>query len=233
MAKKDGRLRMAAGAAAAALWLLAGIAAVILWSAGHGGGLAREMLRCAPPETTGLPAGDYEGVCRMTAAYLTGKTDRFQYEILRPDGQTVPCFNEREAAHMADCRGLIRLDRIVLWVALGGAAGLTAWGGFRREGRKAFCRGILRGLLAAGFAAAALLAWALVNFDGLFITFHRVAFSNDGWLLDPRTDLLIRLMPESFFVRLGVKGLLMFLPVPLVLAGTAAGVLRKKKGNDG
>ena len=47
---------------------------------------------------------------------------------------------------------------------------------------------------------------AAVDFDGLFVTFHRVAFRNDGWLLDPRTDLLIRLMPEQLFVRMGIRG---------------------------
>ena len=55
--------------------------------------------------------------------------------------------------------------------------------------------------------AAGLLLWAAVSFDGLFLTFHRVAFRNDLWLLDPRTDLLIRLMPSALFMDLGLKGL--------------------------
>ena len=65
--------------------------------------------------------------------------------------------------------------------------------------------------LAGFFGIAAVLGiWAAVDFDGLFVTFHRVAFPQGGWLLDPRTDLLIRLMPVSFFIRLGVIGLLRF-----------------------
>jgi uncharacterized membrane protein len=64
----------------------------------------------------------------------------------------------------------------------------------------------------AGFfgIAAFLEVWAVVDFEGLFVTFHRVAFPQGGWVLDPRTDLLIRLMPVSFFIRLGVIGLLRF-----------------------
>ena len=65
------------------------------------------------------------------------------------------------------------------------------------------------------FAAAGLLAWGLVDFDGLFVTFHRIAFTNEGWLLDPSKDLLIRLMPVEFFIALAVRCLLW-------LAGTAA-----------
>ena len=38
------------------------------------------------------------------------------------------------------------------------------------------------------------------SFDDLFFRFHEVAFTNDLWLLDPSTDLLIRLMPIEFFI---------------------------------
>ena len=47
---------------------------------------------------------------------------------------------------------------------------------------------------------AALLVWGMVDFDSLFILFHHLAFTNDLWLLNPATDLLIRLMPVAFFV---------------------------------
>ena len=39
-----------------------------------------------------------------------------------------------------------------------------------------------------------------MDFNRLFILFHRIAFTNDLWLLNPRTDLLIRLMPIGFFI---------------------------------
>ena len=67
-------------------------------------------------------------------------------------------------------------------------------------------------------AAGVLLVWALADFEGLFVTFHLVAFPQGGWLLDTRTDLLIRLMPTEFFVRLGLRGLLRFAAVPVILA---------------
>ena len=59
---------------------------------------------------------------------------------------------------------------------------------------------------------AVLVLWAVADFDGLFLTFHRLAFRNDLWLLNPRTDLLIRLMPEDLFIDLGLKGLAAFVP---------------------
>ena len=54
-----------------------------------------------------------------------------------------------------------------------------------------------------------------------------LAFSNGGWLLNPQTDLLIRLMPVAFFVRLGIIGLLWALAVPALLAAGAGIALRR------
>ena len=227
--KQNGR---AAGIAAALLWILFGITLVIRGIAGDGGLLAAEMLRNAPPEKTGLPEQDYPGVSRMTAEYLTGKTEEFQYVIPSGTGAGTACFQPHEAAHMADCRELIRLD---LWVCVGSGAaalGLTAAGASRKARRKYFLQGILRGLRAAALIAGGLLVWALLDFDGLFVTFHRVAFSNDGWILDSRTDLLIRLMPESFFIRLGIRGLLMSAVFPALLEAAARTGLYMIKKRD-
>ena len=201
------------GVLAAVCWLVFGITGAIRWVAGDGGLLAAEMLRAAPPETSGLPEGEYPGVGTMTAEYLTGKREAFQYTV-----QGTGVFQEHEAAHMADCRDLIRLDTMVC-IACGIAALLlTACGLWHRDGRRDFLRGMIRGMLGVAGIVLILGTWAAVNFNGLFVTFHKVAFRNDGWLLNPRTDLLIRLMPVSFFVRLGLRGLLRFAAVPAVMA---------------
>ena len=220
----------AAGIIAAVLWIVFGITLVIRLMAGDGGMLAAEMLKAAPPEASGLPEKDYPGVCEMTAGYLTGKTDTFQYVIPEGEGAGTECFRPNEAAHMADCRSLIHLDGMVCAACLAAAGGLTAAGLAMRRGRESFLRGILRGVMAAGILVCAGAAWAVIDFDGLFVTFHRLAFSNDGWLLNPQTDLLIRLMPVEFFIRLGIIGLLWALAVPALLTAGAAIVLRRNSG---
>ena len=100
----------------------------------------------------------------------------------------------------------------------------------RRKGRREFLRGVLRGMIGTAGLAVILIIWALADFNGLFVTFHKVAFRNDGWLLNPKTDLLIRLMPTAFFVRLGIRGLLRFAAVPAVMA--AAVRIGLKKNHD-
>ena len=208
------------GAAAAVLWTVFWITAVILWIAGDGRLMETEMLRCAPPDTTGLAAAEYPGVSGMTAGYLTGRTDEFQYTVTDSAGHEVPCFRDYEASHMADCRRLIFLDRTVMILAGVTAPVLTA-AGLLRGKRERFCRGILTGLWITGGVLAALLIWALADFDGLFVTFHRVAFPNGGWLLNPETDLLIRLMPLNFFISLGIRGAMRALAAPVILEAAA------------
>ena len=201
------------GTLAAVCWLVFGITGAVRWTAGDGGLLAAEMLQAAPPETSGLPEGEYPGVGTMTAEYLTGKQEAFQYTV-----QGAEVFQEHEAAHMADCRDLIRLDTIVCILCGTAALLLTACGLWRRDGRRDFLRGAVYGMLGTAGVVLIFGIWAAVNFNGLFVTFHKVAFRNDGWLLNPKTDLLIRLMPISFFVRLGLRGLLRFAAVPAVMA---------------
>ena len=201
------------GTLAAVCWLVFGITGAVRWTAGDGGLLAAEMLQAAPPETSGLPEGEYPGVGTMTAEYLTGKREAFQYTV-----QGAEVFQEHEAAHMADCRDLIRLDTIVCILCGTAALLLTACGLWRRDGRRDFLRGAVYGMLGTAGVVLIFGIWAAVNFNGLFVTFHKVAFRNDGWLLNPKTDLLIRLMPISFFVRLGLRGLLRFAALPAVMA---------------
>ena len=204
-----------AGAVLAWMLLLFTLAAVIFGIAGDGGLLGREMLRFAPPEKTGLPEAEYAGMGRMIAGYLTGREERFQYVYSDGSGNTIVCFQPHEADHMRDCRGLIGLAGGLRWVFGGLALALLGAGVLIPGLRRPMAKGALLGLALFGGIAAALLVWGLIDFDGLFIAFHRVAFTNEGWLLDPSTDLLIRLMPVEFFIALAVRCLLW-------LAGTAA-----------
>ena len=200
--------------------ILFALAAAVYGTAGDGDLLAREMRRHAPPETTGLPETEYTGVGRMTAGYLTGREETFQYVFSDAEGRRFVCFQPHEAAHMADCRGLIGLAGRLRWITGTAALLLTAAGIFLRR-RGPFAGGILAGLCGAAAVFTGITVWALADFDGLFVTFHRLAFTNDGWLLDPRTDLLIRLMPVNFFITLGTRILGWVLITGPVLLGTA------------
>ena len=226
--KKRTRL---AGMTAAICWMVFGITLIILLTAGDGGYLGYQMLKYAPPEISRLPETEYPGMGDMTAGYLTGRTERFQYEFIDLSGKTVTCFHDYEEAHMADCRNLIRLDRFAMLISGGVLLVLGCSRIMMRRHADGWYRGILWGLRIAAAVAGGFLIWALADYDGLFVTFHRVTFWNDGWLLNPRTDLLIRLMPTEFFISLGVRGIWLALAAPAVLEIVARFGLKKLSGN--
>lgn len=156
------------------------------------------MRRVAPAESTGLPDAEYPGVTRMITAYLAGDTDTFQYAWTDAEGVTYLAFRQNEQQHMADCRELFVLCRGVamaamaaVCVTLGACLALRMW----RHGAQGFLMG--GGCVLA--LAAALILWGLIDFDSLFVLFHRLSFDNGLWLMDPAANLLIRLMPIDFF----------------------------------
>ena len=49
-------------------------------------------------------------------------------------------------------------------------------------------------------AAGGLAYYFSRDFHKAFTQFHHVFFTNDLWLLDPKTDLLINILPQGFFM---------------------------------
>ncbi|MGN1020101.1 MAG: DUF1461 domain-containing protein [Aristaeellaceae bacterium] len=156
------------------------------------------MRRVAPAETTGLPADEYSGMTRMITAYLAGAADTFQYAWTDADGVTYLAFRENEQRHMADCLELFVLCRGVAMAAMAAVCvtlSACLWQRAWRQEAQGFLAG--GGLLLT--LAAALALWGLIDFDSLFVLFHRISFDNGLWLMDPASNLLIRLMPLDFF----------------------------------
>ncbi|MBQ8311582.1 MAG: TIGR01906 family membrane protein [Clostridia bacterium] len=158
------------------------------------------MQRHAPPEATGLPQEHYPAMAEMITDYLSGREQTFQFSFADSDGVSRQCFRDYEQQHMADvkvlfdlCRGVLLMSVLALLALGGGAYAL-------RDQRRPVAQGFLAGVLGVLLAVVALAVWGVLDFEGLFVLFHRLSFSNDLWQLNPQTDLLIRLMPLNFFI---------------------------------
>ncbi len=145
----------------------------------------------------------------MTTDYLSGKTDVFQLEI-SGDGGNVLAFQEKEITHMADVKHLVGLGQSMRWVLLGclALAGLLYF--FNRKGKGIILTrdvelGASYGVFLFYALLLAVLLWGILDFTSLFTVFHHVLFTNDLWLLNPDTDRLIQLMPESFFMEYAAR----------------------------
>ncbi len=176
------------------------------------------MERYAPPEFSHLPAEEYKPVATMIDRYLHGDTTVFQH-VFTVDGTEYAAFNQKEQQHMADVQGLFRLCNSQVW-AFVTVAVIALIAEFHLFSDARTLRTFRRTLITILGIATTFIVVACIDFDGLFVLFHKIAFTNDLWLLDPQTDLLIRLMPIEFFVSyaaiigglwlLGMVGLLAF-----------------------
>lgn len=150
-----------------------------------------------------------ESLTRVTHALITyikdGSGDIKGKEVVR--GEEVVFYNEKEQIHLEDIRKLIQSTRIVILIVnilLIGSCILALRQTLKKQ-EKGLIKKHLSTVLSVSSAMmflvlAGLFALYQSDFDWAFRKFHEIFFSNDLWLLDPRTDRLIQLMPLEFFI---------------------------------
>ena len=111
-------------------------------------------------------------------------------------------YNSREVLHMKDVkllvRGVYRAQEVTgAYLLAFAAAGL--WLGRRAFLPRLGLYAAAGGILTLGLVALAGLASA-VGFSQVFLLFHQISFTNDLWQLDPRTDVLLMMFPQGFFL---------------------------------
>ena len=155
----------------------------------------------------GLTPDAQSRVNLVLADYLAGRRQNIDVEenLL---GTRQQVFNADEKAHMIDVYNLFVLERLVRSFSL--AAGAVLLGAAFalsqkriRETALASMKAFLMTLLA--LAAALVILYMNSGFDRLFILFHKLLFTNELWLMDPRTDAMIRMFPSQFFMQIAFE----------------------------
>lgn len=183
----------------------------------------------------GISQDELDAVMEDMAGYLRGEDCPLNREVAI-FGVRQPVFNEKELTHMEDVRALFVLERSLHAAALPAGAALLAVSLYLSRGRakRMFCLALgMNVLLTAGVAALLMTA----SFDVLFLRFHQLLFTNDLWLMDPRTDAMIRMFPQDFFERIAWRtlvGALQSMGLAIAAAFAAAWLLdgannRRKK----
>ena len=203
--------------------------------------------RAGLPESAGISAEALEKLDVHLASCLRGRED-WNVEWLNPeggplrvvvDGVEQDAFNAREIQHMEDCQRLFDLLR-TLRLSLAIAAALLVLLSLILEWKEKPARA---GSVAPVWIASLILivplaifgVWAALDFNSAFNFFHRLLFTNDLWLLNPETDLLIRICPSSMFAGMGLRialraaVILLGLPVLLSAIEWISNRVRKRK----
>ena len=149
----------------------------------------------------GMDEAQQAELAAALAAQMAGEPER---------AVTAERLNEAERQHLRDVQGLVSLGSSVSKGCVSLAAALAvviAWtgAGLARR-RRTTALGALCGALAVLLmAGAAVLAVRVGGFEAAFIRLHELAFDNTLWLMNPETDMLIRMMPQLLFERLAVS----------------------------
>lgn len=147
-------------------------------------------------------------------------------------GKQREVFNEREKLHMLDVNALIlKADyfKYGTFLILAVFGGYLVW---KRRSEEIFELS-KAGLWALGIFACILIAlvgFILVDFDAFWSAFHKVFFTNDLWLLNPYTDIMIQMFPLEFFNKIVLQIVMGYVVFLGVFAGVCVrGVRRKVK----
>lgn len=164
----------------------------------------REYQKLDTAEQIGMSGADLQAATDALLDYLRGKREDLHVQATI-GGQQREVFNQREILHMADVRTLylwaMRIGNGLLILAA--AFYLWAWIGGRDKA--AVLGGYLQGNYILLGLIAALGIYAALDFNSFWTGFHKIFFTNDLWLLDPRTDILIQMVPEQFFFDLVMR----------------------------
>ena len=152
-----------------------------------------------------MEAEDVMYVTEEMMAYLRGNREELVVETV-VDGNEREFFNDREKAHMVDVKNLflggldLRLEAGVMLVAA-----LLILAFTKANMKKVLPQSFLMGV--GGFVGLLAIFACLIakDFHKYFFLFHEIFFDNDLWLLDPKTDLMIRMLPEGFFFDMVVR----------------------------
>lgn len=136
-------------------------------------------------------------------------------------------FSDIEIRHMVDVLHLYdiayRIRNIAFFVLLGLVLGMVLLKYKILFVLSRCCREVLVGFL---LLAAMVVGVIAINFERAFDIFHRIFFNNDYWILDPRVDLLINMVPIYFFIHISIFIAALILLSSLIIIVAASLYLR-------
>lgn len=153
--------------------------------------------------------------------YISNKTSEINNNSMLIDGIFQPFYNKRVLLHMVDVKQLLMIMKIVKNFSFVFLTLFFIYHKFVKKhfDIKLFFDGFKWSMLILISFIICLVTYTLVDFESFWINFHKVFFRNDLYLLDPKTDFLIRAMKLELFYDLVFKILVSILIVFGLLYG--------------
>lgn len=173
-------------------------------------------------EVTGMTTETLRVVTDHMLDYLCDKEEEFNLTATI-HGKPRLVFDDREVAHMVDVKKLFMsaftIRTVCVITAIVSLALMILL--LRRESIPFVGWGYLVGLIIFGAFLGFLGYLISLDFNATFMRFHEIFFDNDLWLLDPTYEVLIQMLPESFFYSIAAALIIwggLILLVPAIIA---------------
>ena len=141
--------------------------------------------------------------------YIKNSNDSLDVDVKIGDN-IEKMFNQREIDHMVDVKNLYLNVRNISFIGLlVFACSLFIILNDELPFTRIYDSAIKTYSVLSGIIGC-LLLYACVDFNSFWTNFHKVFFRNDLWLLDPRTDRMILMVPSGFFFDLIIMIVIIF-----------------------
>lgn len=164
---------------------------------------SREYNLLNTAEEIGMSNDDLSKTTDVLLNYLKDKDLTLDLKV-KVKGELREVFNQREKMHMVDVRDLYQNAILVRNIFLGIFVFTLILLIIKKDLSYLFIsykKSLLIFLIIFGIIGV----FCLIDFDTFWTNFHYIFFpGNDLWLLDPRTDILIMMVPSKFFFDLCV-----------------------------
>lgn len=158
---------------------------------------------------------------QLTMAQMQANYDRIIEYSLFPwvrelHLETLP-MSDAGAQHFAEAKDIFQLFVQGGLIALVVAVVLGSWLWRRHRSTGFLTAGAIIALVTPLMLAVPL----AIDFDRAFVVFHEIAFDNELWIFDPRTDPIIDYLPEALFMRnaFAILVVMIVLSVAAILVG--------------
>ena len=152
-----------------------------------------------------------------TIEYLKDSRDTLDMKAII-DGEEREVFGEREKSHMVDVKKLFIIGTYIRNISLLVLILVIVLLALKNK------KLLIKALSMVKFVFTVIImlililgGLLLIDFNKYFTIFHQIFFTNDLWLLDPKTDILVNIVPEVFFFQTAMIILGIFIASEVVL----------------
>ncbi|MCD5414403.1 MAG: TIGR01906 family membrane protein [Clostridiales bacterium] len=173
------------------------------------------------PEITGMDIENLEIAVKDLIEYMRDDSRALLDTVAIVHGRERAVFGERAVLHMVDVKNLFVLSRQVRNLSV--LAVLTLlFIAYRIDNKEKFRKNVSKTLYfitAVNFLLICIVgAMIYFDFNRYFTYFHYIFFTNDLWLLDPRHEVLIQMLPLNFFISITIRIVVYYMSILVLLS---------------